>query len=103
MDRTSLLSRESWRLYVGLALVLLGSVLMFAGKAFGVEGNELEFTLLGCAGASVGFLWLLLMPTCPRCRFRLFPHAISTQPASGWLKWLLSNPVCPHCGFRHDP
>jgi hypothetical protein len=66
MDSASLLSRESWRLYVGLVLVLLGGVLMFATKAFMVDERERELTWLGCAGAAVGFLWLLLMPRCPR-------------------------------------
>lgn len=103
MEKTSLLSHEPWRLYAGLALVILGGVVMFAAKLSIVGSEEIALLYVGCGIVSTGFLWLLLMPKCPRCNLRLFPHAISTQPASGWLNWLLRNAICPRCGFSHEP
>jgi hypothetical protein len=54
--------------------------------------------LLGAAG----LLWLVFSLTCPRCHLRLFPHAISTQQAAGWLQWLLRASSCPRCGYEAE-
>jgi len=104
MDRTSsLLSRHSWKLYVGLALVLAGGILVLGSNALRSLANVPWVGACGAVSASLGLTCLMLLPTCPSCHLRLFPHAISTQPVSGWLKWLLSNSRCPRCGFSHEP
>jgi hypothetical protein len=52
--------------------------------------------------AAIGLLWLLFSLACPRCHLRLFPHAISNQEASHWLRWLLRASSCPRCGYEAE-
>ncbi len=103
MKGSPLIKHRPWKLYLGLGLVLVGSVLMFLpGFLPGAISSHSfgdQFAAAGAVVAALGLFGLLLLPTCPHCGLRLFPHAISSQNASDWLRWLLSVSTCPRCGY----
>jgi hypothetical protein len=98
MQTRSLIAAQSWKLYVGLALVIGGAILMWLPDA--VSGALTYMNAVGGLSAAAGIAWLLFSLACPRCSLRLFPYAISTQDASGWLQWLMHSSSCPRCGYE---
>jgi len=67
---------------MGLALVAVCGVLMLL-PAVSIRVFGEQFAAVGPVVAALGLLGLLLLPTCPHCGLRLFPHAISSQGCLG--------------------
>ena len=101
MKGSPLISRSPRKLYIALVLVVAGGALVCLPASIASSAFAIQLTAAGVVMAVVGLLGLWLLPTCPHCGLRLFPHAISSQNASDWLRWMVTVSTCPRCG--HAP
>ena len=99
MKDSPLISHGPWKLYLALVLVVAGGVLIFLPASFSSSRFATQLAPVGVVVAVVGLLGLWLLPTCPHCGLRLFPHAISSQNASDWLRWMVTVSTCSRCGY----
>src|SRR4029450_4318533 len=99
MKVSPLISHSPWKLYIALVLVVAGGVLMFLPASISSSAFATQLAAAGAVIAVVGLLGLWLLPTCPHCGLRLFPHAISSQNASDWLHWMRTVSTCRGCGY----
>ncbi len=96
---------QLWKLYLGMAAVLIGGVLVWVGRSrIGSSGDRAVVTILvGTAVGLAGMVWSAVAIKCPACGTRLLWEAVSTQSAGSWLTWLLHLDACPSCGRREAP
>ena len=99
MKGSPLISRSPWKLYIALGLVVAGGVLMLLPASILTSAFATKLAAAGAVIAVVGLLGLWLLPTCPHCGLKLFPHAISSLDVSGWLRWMMTVSTCPRCGY----
>src|SRR6266496_1370980 len=104
MFRRSLLasSRQLWKLYLSLILVISGALLVFLAVVDMEKLSPGSIFLLLFAGfslAAIGFLAGSLFVKCPKCGAKLLWKALSEAPASRWLHWLLTICQCPVCNY----
>ena len=99
MKSSPLISHSPWKLYIALVLVVAGGVLIFLPESISSSSFATQLAAAGAVIGVVGLLGLWLLATCPHCGLRLFPHAISSQNASSWLRWMVTVSTCPRCGY----
>ena len=97
-----LISSQSWKLWLGFGVLAIAGVFLFVPlqQSLVIEGFAWPTKLLGTGIGLIAFLWLTLAVVCPRCKLRLFWHAVSTKHTSNWLGWLLDASSCPRCGYE---
>ena len=91
-------SRQSWKLIVGFAMVLLGFVVMAYGLSRLEEPGGVAFALGGMATDIVAFIMMSVSICCRACGMRWLWAAMKNQDQLQWLNWLLAQRVCPRCG-----
>ena len=104
MFRRSLLasSRQLWKLYLSLILVISGAFLVFLAVVYMEQltpGSGFLLLFVGFSVAAIGFLAGSLFVKCPKCGAKLLWKAVSEAPASRWLHWLLTLSQCPVCNY----
>jgi hypothetical protein len=95
----TLVAAQAWKFWLGIAVLMGGSVLMQSPGLFYPVQREIG-VLLGTAIAAVALVWLAVSIRCPKCHLKLFYYAMSTQTPRGWLGWLLDASKCPRCAYE---
>ena len=93
-------SGQSWKIWLFLLFLLVGSVSMLIGFSpiANTQPNKfVSFVLGGSCLAIVGFIWLSVSVRCRACKSLLGWRAIKESSVDGWLIWLLKSDTCPVC------
>jgi hypothetical protein len=91
-------SRQSWKVVVGFAVVLLGFLVMAYGLGRLEKPAGVTFALGGMATDIVAFISMIVSIRCRACGMRWLWAAVKNQDQLQWSNWLLAQRVCPRCG-----
>ena len=101
------LTGQRWKVIGGWALIALGLSGIFTTVEHWWDPFSTDAYLFIIVGANLlnllAFIGMVAFIRCPRCRARLFWHAISAKQHPGGLHWFFTFTSCPTCGFRPDP
>jgi hypothetical protein len=95
---------QLWKLYVGMAGVLFGGILIWFGRSRIEAAPDTAIPII-VAGTAVGLtsmVWSAIAVRCPKCGTRLLWRAVSEESSANWLTWLLHLDACPSCGTRSE-
>jgi DNA-directed RNA polymerase subunit RPC12/RpoP len=96
----TLVSAQNTKLRIGFGIWIAGGVMMWFHSA--IFGDAGWGEGVGALVALVGGAWLALAIRCPKCRLKLFWHAVTKKGLNEWSPWLHDVKVCPQCGYRSD-
>lgn len=93
------LTRQSWKIWLFLLLLLVAGVLLFIRFTMAREqpANFVTLVMGGSCLAAIALIWLAISVRCKNCKSRLGWNAISKQSQAGWFFWLLKSEACPIC------
>lgn len=100
-------SHQWWKILVGVIVVpLIGLATILASAMMGWLGQTDEqraaFSLVGLAGALLGYAWAVLAIRCPSCGTKLLWWTMSCNTPSDWVEWLMTATRCPVCGYHRE-
>jgi hypothetical protein len=91
---------QAWKGIAAISVVILGSLIMFAGMLSHSRDQSLAWfsvTLGGMALAALGFAFGCWSIRCPECGSRWLWLAVTKRGVGSWLEWLVSRTQCPTC------
>jgi hypothetical protein len=95
---------QTWKVVFGWTVIAAGLAIIYGclNGWFGSQSSETFALVVLCANlANVGaFVWMVQSIRCPRCRLRLFWHALSSKEHPSGLRWFSSFEECPSCRYQ---
>jgi hypothetical protein len=98
-------SKQIWKIVISMTpIAICGLIVIFQSYLYEPIGEDLTMsivlssTILGM----VFFIWGCLFIRCPKCKLRLFWHAVTKQDSGVWVTWLFSFVECPRCQYKPD-